>query len=100
MEHGYSILMGLFSAALLIYAALMAVTKDYDLLPYRAQVSVSPKDPELYMVKLAKCVALTALAPALSALVGLWNNLAAFVVLVAGIVFFLWLSVRIMKDQY
>ncbi len=100
MEYGYSILMGLFSVALLIYAALMAVTRDYNILPYRAQISVSPKDPELYMARLSECVALIALAPALSALIGLWNKPVALVVLVAGIVFFLWLSVRIMQDFY
>ena len=29
MEYGYSILMGIFSAAILVYAGLMALTKDY-----------------------------------------------------------------------
>lgn len=98
MEYGYSILMGIFSAALIIYAAIMAVTKDYNMLPVRAQVAVKPKDPELYMSKLAKVIALTALAPALSALIGLWNGFLALIVLIGGTVFFLWLGTRIMAD--
>ena len=36
MEYGYSILMGIFAGALLLYAGLMALTKDYKMLPYRA----------------------------------------------------------------
>ena len=34
MEYGYSILMGIFAGALLLYAGLMALTKDYKMLPY------------------------------------------------------------------
>ena len=44
MEYGYSILMGIFSAAILVYAGLMALTKDYKMLPYRATISVKPKN--------------------------------------------------------
>ena len=98
MEYGYSILMGLFSLALLLYAGLMAYTKDYNILPYRAMVSVTPKDPELYMSKLAKVVALVALAPALSALVGLFNGFAAFVVLIVATAYFIYLGTRMMED--
>ena len=97
MEYGYSILMAAFSAALLIYAGLMALTKDYKILPLRARVSVKPKDEKKYMTQLAKVVALTALSPALSALAGLWNMTAAFVVLIAAAVLFIWLGTKIMK---
>ena len=73
MEYGYSILMGIFAGLILIYAGLMALTKDYKMLPFRARVSVQPKDEKRYMKQLAKVVALVALAPALSALTGLWK---------------------------
>ena len=89
--------MAAFSAALLIYAGLMALTKDYKILPLRARVSVKPKDEKKYMTQLAKVVALTALSPALSALAGLWNMTAAFVVLIAAAVLFIWLGTKIMK---
>ena len=98
MEYAYSILMGIFAAALLLYAGLMAPTKDYKMLPYRAQHSVKPKDPRAYMTQLAKVVALVSLAPTLSALVGLWSLLAALIVLLAGFVGFIWLGTKLMKN--
>lgn len=100
MEYGYSILMGVFSLALLIYAAMMAINKDYEMLPYRAKVSVNPKDPELYMTQLAKVIALVALAPALSAIIGLWNKGIAFIALILLTVLFIWRGTKMMEDLY
>ena len=54
MEYGYSILMGIFAGLILIYAGLMALTKDYKMLPFRATVSVQPKDEKRYMKQHAK----------------------------------------------
>lgn len=95
MEYGYSVLMAAFSAALLLYAGLMALFKDYKMLPMRARVSVKPKDEKRYMLRLAKMIALAAASPALSALIGLWNIPAAFVVLLVSAVLFIWLGTRI-----
>ena len=97
MEYGYSILMGIFAGLILIYAGLMALTKDYKMLPFRARVSVQPKDEKRYMKQLAKVVALVALAPALSALTGLWNMIAALIVLVVSALVFIWLGTKIMR---
>ena len=97
MEYGYSILMGIFAGLILIYVGLMALTKDYKMLPFRARVSVQPKDEKRYMKQLAKVVALVALAPALSALTGLWNMIAALIVLVVSAVVFIWLGTKIMR---
>ena len=97
MEYGYSILMGIFAGLILIYAGLMALIKDYRMLPLRARVSVQPKDEKRYMKQLAKVVALVALAPALSALTGLWNMIAALIVLVVSAVVFIWLGTKIMR---
>ena len=97
MEYGYSILMGIFAGLILIYAGLMALTKDYKMLPLRARVSVQPKDEKRYMKQLAKVVALVALAPALSALTGLWNMMVALIVLVVSAVVFIWLGTKIMR---
>ena len=96
-ERGYAILMACFAAALLLYAGLMALTKDYRILPLRARTSVKPKNEKLYMTQLSKVVALVALSPALSALTALRNLTAAFIVLLAAAVFFLWLGTRIMR---
>lgn len=97
MEYGYSVLMAIFAGAIWLYAGLMALTKDYKMLPLRAQVAVTPKDPKLYMTQLAKVVALVALSPALSALAGLWNMAAALIVLIGSAVLFIWLGTRIMR---
>lgn len=97
MEHGFSMLMFIFAAAILLYAALMAITKDYRMLPFRARQSVRPKDPQAYMVQLSKIVALAALAIALGAAVALWNNALGAVVLVAGVVAALWAGTRIIR---
>lgn len=97
MEYAYSIIMGAFAAALLIYAGLMALTKDYKMLPFRSRVSVKPKDPKRYAFQLSKVIALVAAAPAISALIGLWNILVAVIVLFVTIVLFIWLGTKIMK---
>ena len=86
MEHAFSILMFIFAGALLLYAALMALTKDYKMLPYRARQSVKPKDPKKYTVQLAKIVALVAAAVALGAAVALWNNGIGAGVMIAGVI--------------
>lgn len=98
MEHAYSIFMLIFTGAILIYAGLLALTKDYNMLPYHSRVSVKPKDPKRYTRQLAKVVALVALAPALSAIVGFWSLTAAFIVLIVGAVIFIWLGTKLMKD--
>lgn len=100
MEHAYSILMFIFSGAILIYAGLLALTKDYNMLPYHSRVSVKPKDPKRYTLQLSKVVALVALAPALSAVVGFWSVTAAFIVLIAGAAILIWLGTKLMKGLY
>ena len=99
MEYGYSVLMGFFSLALLLYAALMALTRDYKILPFRARVSVKPKNEKKYMLQMAKAVTVTALAPALSALAALWSFAAAWVVLIGGVILSLWLATKIVKNE-
>ena len=99
MEYGYSIIMGVFSGALLLYAGLMFLTGDYDLIPTRARQSVKPKDPKRYMRQFAKVLALVALSPGLSALAGLWNMIAAMIVLIVVFILAIVLGVKIMKKS-
>lgn len=99
MEHGPSVLMFIFSGALLAYAALMAITKDYKILPYRATVSVKPKNEKVYMVQLAKVVALAALVPILTGLTAFWNGLAAVIVFIVGLAVVLWIGTKIVKNE-
>lgn len=98
MEYGYSVLMAIFSAALLLYAGLMAIFRDYKMIPMRARVSVKPKNEKKYMAQLAKVIALVALSPALSALAGLWNPLAGLIVLILSAILFIWLGTKLMNN--
>ena len=97
MDQGFSILMFIFAAVLLLYAAIMAITKDYNMLPYKATVSVKPKNPKKYMVQLAKIVALVALAIAAGAAVALWNMGVGAIVMIAGVIAALWGGTKIIK---
>lgn len=97
MEQGFSILMFIFAGALLLYAGLMALTKDYKMLPYRARQSVKPKNSEKYMVQLAKIVALVAAMIAIGAAVALWNGAVGGFVMVVGVIAALWCGTRIIK---
>lgn len=97
MQHAYSIIMAAFAALLLIYAGLMALTKDYKMLPLRARASVKPKDPKRYAFQLSKVIALVALSPGSSALVALWNTIAGVVVLFVSMILFIWLGTKIMR---
>ena len=73
--------MACFSAGILIYAGLMALTKYYKILPYRSRVSVKPRDEKRYMTQLSKVMALVVLSPALSALTVIWSSLRSVVIL-------------------
>ena len=62
------ILMFIFSGTILLYALILAWTKDIGLI--RRSYSAKIKDRKVYAVQFAKVLALTAIAPALSDLVG------------------------------
>lgn len=82
---GFSTLMFIFSALLLLYALILALTKDISMIP-RAE-SVKIRDKKEYPGRFAKVIAATALAPLTSGLIArnghmLW----AMVMLAAGFV--------------
>ena len=99
MEQNFSIFMFIFAGAVLLYAGILAVTKDYNMLPYRSRVSVKPKNPKKYAVQLAKAIALVAVAIAAGAAVSLWNIAAGAVVMIAGVIAALWASTKIVKNE-
>ncbi|MDO5133340.1 MAG: hypothetical protein Q4D81_10200 [Eubacteriales bacterium] len=98
MDRNFSILFFIFAAAILLYAILMAVTKDYNMLPYRATQSVKPKNPEQYMVQLSKVVALVGVAIGIGAVVSLWNTAAGVAVMIVGTAAALWCGTKIVKN--
>ena len=97
MEYAYSIAMGVLAVALWLYAGVMALTKDYKMLHYRTRASVEPKDPQRYTAQLAKVIALVAVAPAVSAVVGIWHKIAAAVVLGVLLVALICLGTLLMR---
>ncbi len=97
MEQGFSVLMFIFAGVLLLYAALLAIKKDYRMLPYRSTQSVKPKDPKKYVAQFAKIIALVAAAIAVGAAVALWNGGIGAAVMVIGVVAALWLGTRMIK---
>ncbi len=98
MDHNFSILMFIFAAALLLYAAILAITKNYRMLPYRSRISVQPKNPRKYTYQLAKVIALVAAAVAIGAGLSLWNFWVGFLVMIAGVIAACWAGTRIVKD--
>ena len=98
MDHYFSILFLIFAAAILFYAALMAITKDYDMLPYRARFAVKPKNPEEYMVQLSKVVALVGVAIGAGAAVSWWWAGIGVVIMIAGSIAAIWYGTKIVKN--
>ena len=98
MDHNFSILFLIFAAAILLYAALMAVTKDYRMLPYRSRVSVKPKDPKKYMTELAKVVALVGVMIGIGAAVSWWNGAVGVVIMIGGTIGAIWYGTKIVKN--
>ena len=107
MEYAYSILMFCFAGMLLLYAGLLALTKDAGLIPRSEAVEM--RDKKAYARQFAKVMALVALAPVLSGLVALapWlsaltgvvgAHVAAFLVLVLAFVGCIRVGVRLMRD--
>ena len=97
MEYGYSILMFIFSGALLLYAALIALTGSTGLIP--RQHSVKTDNPRRYARRFAGVLALTALAPAHSGLIALWlgPGIWAVVSLPAAFAVCLWAGTKLME---
>lgn len=98
MDHNFSIFMFIFSGAILVYAALMAITKDYNMLPYRGRQSVKPKNPKKYMTQLGKVVALVGAAIGIGAAIALWRPVIGVIVMLAGTIASLWLGTKIVKN--
>ena len=98
MDNGFSILMFILAGALLLYALLLALTKNYNMLPARATISVKPKNPKRYTVQLAKVIALVAVAIAIGAAVSLWNMLIGAIVMIAAVILAIWFGTKIVKN--
>ena len=95
MDYAFSILMFCFSGAILIYAGIMAATKDISMLRWRHRNVAKMKDPKAYAVMVAKILALTAAAPLIGGLIGLLSPLIGGIALIVCLMPFIWLGVKL-----
>ena len=95
----YSIIMFVLTAAFLIYAGITALTKNITV-PYNRSASVRGTTKQ-YATQFSKLIALLTIAPFVSGIVGLFENLiiVAIIVLVVLFIGLLILGIKtIMKD--
>ncbi len=90
-----SILMLCFSGALLLYAGLLALTKDYKMIPRGFAAKVG--DKRAYALKFAKIIALVAVPPFHCAIAAVFNEALGLSVLVVEMILALWIATVIMK---
>ena len=96
----FSIFMLIFAGTILLYAVILGVTKDYKMLPLQVQASLKKKNRKKYIGRLSWAIALTALAPAVCAVVGIWSEVGAGIGFVVVLVLCLWADTKLMKDMY
>ena len=89
----FSILMFCFSGAILLYAGLLALTKDYQLIPRNH--ATDPKDKRAYAAAFARVMAVVALAPLSGGIYGLFNVALGLVALLVSFPVCIWIGVRL-----
>ena len=96
--HNFSILMLIFSGAILLYALILAWTKDVGLI--RRSYAVKMKNKKLYAVQFAKVLAIISIAPLLTGLAGLVieNGFVLAAVLIVSFVICARIGIKLMKD--
>lgn len=100
MESGFAILMLCFSGALLLYAGILALTRDPKMISrhYASEM----ENPRAYAAKFAKIMALVALAPAASGITALVcgpDSIYPVRVLIGGVVLAITVGVYMMKKR-
>ena len=95
MDYAFSILMFCFSGGILLYAGIMAATKDINLLWWRHRYAAKMNDPKAYAVMISKILALTAAAPFIGGLIGLASPLIGGIALIICMIAAIWLGVKL-----
>ncbi len=92
-----SIFMLIFAGAIFLYALLLALTKDINLIMRHHTANITNKRD--YAVKFAKILVFVSIAPALSGIIGLLTDSAFFMViaLIAGLIIFIKLGIKYSK---
>ena len=100
MDKAYSILMWIFSAALLFYAGVLLLFKEVELIPRHYMAHI--EDKRTYAVRFAYLIMLVAAAPALSGLVAFFGEfliLPAVIVLIAGVIVAIVIGVKFIMPK-
>ena len=96
MEKAFPILMLIFAGAIILYALLLAATKDVKLIPRSEQAKIP--DPKAYALRFAGVMGLVAIGPLASGIAGLlYDNKRAVIALIVGMVFSLWGATQLIK---
>ena len=94
--HPFCILMLIFAGAILLYAGLLALTKDYGLI--MRGYSTQPKDKKAYTMAFAKMMAVVAMSPLSAAFYGYFNVALGIIALSVSMVVCIWLGTQFFRD--
>ena len=100
MDKAYSILMWVFSGGLFLYALVLFIFKDTELIPKSDKAKIT--DKKTYAKQFAKVIALVALAPMLSGIVGFLGGffmIPAVIVLIGGVIAAIIIGIKIMPKE-
>ena len=102
MEHAYSIMTIIFGICLLLYAGILFIFKDVDLIPKSHMAKIT--DRELYAKRFALLIAMIAMAPLLSGIIALFGKIEimiipALIVLVGGFIAALIIGIKFMPKE-
>ncbi len=98
MEKAFPILMLIFGGMLLLYAGILALTKDVGMIPRVEQSKV--EDPKAYAKRFSGIMALVSVGPLASGVAGLiYDNKRAAIVLIVGLVATLWGAAQLGKKM-
>ena len=96
MEKAVPILLLCFAGAIILYAVLLALTKDVGLIPRHEQAKIP--DPKAYALRFAGIIGLVAIGPLAAGIAGLiFDNKRAVIALIVGMVFSLWGATQLIK---
>lgn len=85
MEYAFSIIMAAMAAGLLLFAGMLALTKDHKLIPRWRSAAMN--DPKRYAVQFAKGIAVMAVVFAVSGIIALFQwYMPAVIVLIGGFI--------------
>ena len=95
--HPFCILMLIFSGAVLLYAGLLFLTKDYNLIP--RGYATAPKDKKAYTMAFARMMAVVAMAPLSAAIFGMLNLTLGIVMFPISLGVCIWLGSQFFRNM-